>query len=75
VKIAYIFLMVRDKHMITIKHYWEVDIGLLESAKNLMSDDLDGSFEGHESENGPYRLNGCSQAQGACEQKCSPLPN
>ncbi len=28
--------------------------------KNLTSDDVDGSFLGHESENGQYRLNGCS---------------
>ncbi len=43
--------------------------------KNLTSDDLDGSFQGHESENGPYRLNSCSKAQGAYEQKCFPFPN
>ena len=35
VKIAYIFFMVRDKHVITMKHYWEVDIGLSESAKKI----------------------------------------
>ena len=34
VKIAYAFLTVRDRHMVTMKHYWEVDIGLSESAKN-----------------------------------------
>ncbi len=33
VKVAYIVFMVQDKHMVTMKHYWEVDIGLLESAK------------------------------------------
>ena len=27
-KIAYIFLTVQDRHMVTMKHYWEVDIGL-----------------------------------------------
>ena len=32
--------MVRDKHVVTMKHYWEVDIGLSESAKNLTLDDL-----------------------------------
>jgi hypothetical protein len=32
-KIAYIFLMERDKNVVTIKHCWEVDIGLSESAK------------------------------------------
>ncbi len=31
VKIANIFLMVQDKHMVTLKHLWEVDIGLSES--------------------------------------------
>ncbi len=40
VKIAYIFFMVRDKHMVTMKHYWEVDIGLSESVNNLTVDDL-----------------------------------
>ncbi len=40
-KIAYISLTVRDMHMVTMKHYWEVDIGLSESAKNLTLDDLD----------------------------------
>ena len=35
VKIAYIVLTVRDRHMVTMKHYWEVDIGLLESAKKF----------------------------------------
>ena len=28
--------------MVTMKHYWEVDIGVSESAKKLTSDDLDG---------------------------------
>ena len=41
VKVAYIVFMVQDKHMVTMKHYWEVDIGLLESAKNLTLDDLE----------------------------------
>ncbi len=31
VKIANIFLMVRDKHLVTMKHLWEVYIGLSES--------------------------------------------
>ena len=31
-----------DRPMVTMKHYWEVDIGLSESAKKLTSDDLDG---------------------------------
>ena len=30
---AYIFLMVQDKHVVTMKHYLEVDVGLSESAK------------------------------------------
>ncbi len=41
VKIAYIFLMVRDKHVVIVKHYWEVDIRLSESAKHLTLDDLE----------------------------------
>ncbi len=41
VKVAYIVFMVQDKHMVTMKHYWEVDIGLLESAQNLTLDDLE----------------------------------
>jgi len=42
VKIADIFLMVRDKHVVTMKHLWEVDIGLSESIKkNFTPDDLD----------------------------------
>ncbi len=42
VKIAYIVFMVRDKHMVSMKHYWEVDVGLTESAKkNLTMDDLE----------------------------------
>ena len=32
VKIAYIFLMVRDRHVVAMKHYWEFDIWLSESA-------------------------------------------
>jgi hypothetical protein len=41
VKKAYIFLMVRDKHvgLVTMKIYWEFDIGLSESANKL---DLEG---------------------------------
>ncbi len=35
VKIAYIFLMVQDKHVVTMKHYWEVDIGHSESANKF----------------------------------------
>ncbi len=42
VKIANIFLMVRDKHMVTMKHLWEVDIGLSESKTKLTPADLDG---------------------------------
>ncbi len=44
VKIAYIFCMVRDKHVVTMKHYWEVDIGLSESAKTF---DLGWPWQGH----------------------------
>ena len=33
VKIANIFLTVSDRHFVIMKHYWEVDIGLSESAK------------------------------------------
>ena len=36
----------------------------------LFVDDLEGSFQGHESENRAYRLNGCSDAHGAYKQKC-----
>ena len=57
------FKTVRDRHVVTMKHYWEVDIGLSESANNLTLDDLDGSFQGHESENHPYRLNSYSYEQ------------
>ena len=35
VKIANIFLMVRDKHVDTKKHLWEVDIGLSESVNKF----------------------------------------
>ncbi len=42
VKIAKIFVMVPDKHVVTMKHIWEVDIGLSEPVKNLTPDDLDG---------------------------------
>ncbi len=31
-KMAYIFLMVQDEHVVTMKHYWEFDIWLSESA-------------------------------------------
>ncbi len=34
-KIAKIFLTVRDMHMVTMKNYWEVDIGLSESVKRI----------------------------------------
>ena len=43
VKIVYILLMVRDKHGVTMKHQWEVDTGLSESAKN----DLGRPWRGH----------------------------
>jgi hypothetical protein len=46
VKIAYMFLMVRDREMVTMKLYWEVDIVLSKS-------DIggpDGVFQGHERE-------------------------
>ncbi len=46
--------------MITMKQYWEVDVGLSESAKNLMLDDLEEVFQGHDSKSDPYRLNGSS---------------
>jgi len=42
VKIVNIFLMVRDKHVVTMKHLWEVDIGLPESVKEFDPVDLDG---------------------------------
>ena len=35
VKIAYSFLTERDKYVVTMKHYWEVDIGLSESLNDL----------------------------------------
>ncbi len=35
VKIANIFLMVRDKHVVTMKDLWEVDIGLSESVEKF----------------------------------------
>ncbi len=60
VKIAYIFLMVLDKHVVTMKHYREAVIGLSESAKKLTLDDLEEVTYAHEREHGPYRLNGCS---------------
>ena len=41
--------IVRDKHMVNMKHYWEV-----ESAKNLTLDDLKRSFQRHESEKRQY---------------------
>jgi len=41
-KIANIFLMVRDKHVVTMKHLREVDVGLSNSVKNLTPCDLDG---------------------------------
>ena len=37
VKIANIFLMVRDKHLVTMKHLWEVYIGLSESINKFNS--------------------------------------
>ena len=42
VKIANIFLLVLDKHVVTMKHLWEVDIELSESAKKLNLDDFEG---------------------------------
>ena len=41
VKITYIVLMLREKHVVTMKHYWEVDIGLSESAQNLTLNDIE----------------------------------
>ena len=41
VKIANIFLMVQDKHVVTMKHCWEVDIGLSDPQKNLTLDDIE----------------------------------
>ena len=35
VKIAYIFLTVQDKHMVAMKQYWDVDIGLSESVNKF----------------------------------------
>ena len=43
-----------------IFYYYYFDIGLSESAKNWPWMTLKRSFQGHESENGPYCLNGCS---------------
>ncbi len=40
------FKTVRDRHMVIMKHYWEVDVGLSESAKNLTLDDLEMTPEG-----------------------------
>ncbi len=62
------FKTVRDRHMVTMKHYWEVDIGLSESAKKLTSDDLDEVISSRESQSGPYRLNGCSWVHDAYEK-------
>jgi len=59
-KIANIFLMVRDKHVVTIKHLREVDVGLSDSVKNLTRVTLTASFQGHVSENRAWRLNRCS---------------
>ena len=44
VKIPYIFFMVWDKHVVTMKHYWEVDICLSESANKF---DLGWPWRGH----------------------------
>ena len=39
--------------MVTMRHCWEVDIGLSESAKKLTLDDLEEVIsKGHENENG-----------------------
>ena len=40
VKVTNIFSMVRGKHGVIMKHLWEVDTGLSESAKNLTLGDL-----------------------------------
>ncbi len=52
VKIAYIFLMVREEQMVTMKHYWEVDryrtFRIRKTIWPRMT--LTGSFQGHESE-------------------------
>jgi hypothetical protein len=45
------FKTVRVRPMITMKHYREVDVGLPESTNNLTFCDLQGSSQGHESEN------------------------
>ncbi len=34
-KVANIVFMVQDKHVVTMKHLWEVDIGLSESVKKF----------------------------------------
>ncbi len=33
VKIAYVFMVVRDMHVVTMKHYWKIDMGLSEIRK------------------------------------------
>ena len=40
VKIAYILLMVRDRRTISMKHYWEIDIGLSEPENKFTLDNL-----------------------------------
>ncbi len=35
------FKIVQDMHMVTMKHYWEVDIELSESTTKLTLDDLE----------------------------------
>ncbi len=50
----------RVRPVITMKHYWEVDVGLSESAKNLTLGDLAGLSQGHESENRAWRRYDCS---------------
>ncbi len=48
VKIACIFLMARGRHIVTMKHLWEVDIGLSEPHTNLTLDDLDVTRKGQQ---------------------------
>ena len=43
---------------LTMKHYWEVDVGFSECAKNVT---LKRSFQGYECENCLYLLHGARQ--------------
>ncbi len=77
VKIAYISLTVRDKYVVTMKHYWEVDTGLSEFAKKLTSDDLDEVISIVNVMKVKMARIVLSVVIGPCclRQKCSPLPS